>query len=139
MLSDGTIHAEPGTLKDGVLYLGPPAFPAVPEHPTECDAKTAWGRLQVILTDFPFATNPSPDAHRAACLASLLTIAGRYAFDGPAPFVLIEANSQASGTRRCLPIRLESMEEHPEDRTGFRIPDLLAYVRFTRPNSFTTP
>jgi hypothetical protein len=161
-------------------------------------------------------------------LTSLLTVAGRYAFDGPAPWVLFEANTQASGkglltqilsvivsgqmppvmscpreeselrksilsvlvdgtrmqvldeihpgfggkewnaaitsvtykgrilgssqtvevpndtvwfctgnnvglaadtTRRCLPIRLEPMEEHPEDRTGFQIPDLLTYVR----------
>jgi len=228
LLSNGAIHAEPDTLRDGVLYLGPPAIPTVPEHPTESDAEAAWGRFQVILSDFPFATNPNPDAHRAACLASLLTMAGRYAFDGPAPFVLIEANSQASGkgllsqvlctiatghgapvmscpreevelkkgilpvlmdgtraqvldevhpgfggrawnalvtatsyrdrllgasslvelpndcvwictgnnvglapdtTRRCLPIRLEPMEEHPEDRTGFQIPDLLSYVR----------
>lgn len=227
MLSDGTIHAEPDTLKEGVLYLGPPAS-AVPEHPTGQDAEDAWGRFQVILADFPFASNPNPDAHRAACLASLLSMAGRYAFDGPAPFVLIEANSQASGkgllsqvlctiatgqgapvmscpreevelkkailpvlmdgtraqvldevhpgfggrawnalvtatsyrdrllgasslvelpndcvwictgnnvglapdtTRRCLPIRLEPMEEHPEDRTGFRFPDLLSHVR----------
>ena len=228
MLSDGTIHAEPETLKDGILYLGPPASHPVPEHPTEKDAEAAWGRFQVIVSDFPFATNPNPDAHRAACLASQLTIVGRYAFPGPAPFVLMEANSQASGkgllsqvvctiatgqgapvmscpreevelkkgilpvlmdgtraqvldevhpgfggrawnalvtassyrdrllgasslvelpndcvwictgnnvglapdtTRRCLPIRLEPMEEHPEDRTGFQIPDLLSYVR----------
>ena len=97
MLSDGSIHAEPETLKDGVLYLGPPASHPVPDHPTESDAEAAWGRFQVILSDFPFATNPNADAHRAACLASLFTMAGRYAFDGPAPFVLIEANSQASG------------------------------------------
>lgn len=31
--------------------------------------------------------------------------------------------------RRCLHIRLEPMVDHPEDRTGFRFPDLLAYVR----------
>lgn len=228
MLSDGTIHAEPHTLRDGVLYLGPPDFPAIPEQSTRRDAEAAWERLQRIVEDFPFATDPTPDAHRAAWLASLLTMAGRYAFDGPCPFVLIEANSQASGkgllaqvtctiatgqgapvmtcprdevelkkgilpvlmdgtrvqildevhpgfggrawngmvtsasyrdrllgasslvevpndcvwictgnnvglapdtTRRCLPIRLEPMEEHPEDRTGFRIPDLLAHVR----------
>lgn len=228
ILADGTIHAEPDTLKHGVLYLGPPDFSPIPEHPTENDAEAAWGRFQLLLSDFPFATNPNPDAHRAACLAALLTMTGRYAFPGPAPFVLIEANSQASGkgllsqvlctiaigqgapvmscpreevelkkgilpvlmdgtraqildevhpgfggrawnamvtatsyrdrllgasslvelpndcvwictgnnvglapdtTRRCLPIRLEPMDEHPEDRTGFQFPDLLSHVR----------
>lgn len=228
ILSDGSIHAESGVIREGVLYAGPSDFPAVPEHPSESDALAAWGRLQALVADFPFAINPSPEAHRAAWLASLLTVAGRYAFDGPAPFVLIEANSQASGkgllsqataiiatgsgapvmscpreevelkksilpvlvdatrvqvldeihagfggrawnalvtatsyrdrllgasalvelpndtvwictgnnvalasdtTRRCLPIRLEPMEENPEDRTGFKTPDLLGYVR----------
>lgn len=227
-LADGTIHSTPGKLHDGVLYLGPSEHPLVPEHPSECDASAAWWRLQAVVADFPWATNPSPEAHRAAWLASLLTLVGRYSFEGPTPFVLIEANSQASGkglvsqltaiigtgggapvmscpreevelkksilpvlmdatrvqvldeihagfggrawnalitatsyrdrllgasslvelpndtvwfctgnnaalapdtTRRCLPIRLEPMVEHPEDRTGFKIPDLLGHVR----------
>ena len=228
ILSDGSIHAEHGELRDGVLYLGPSDFPPVPEHPTEHAARVAWENLRRVWQDFPWALNPNPQAHEAAVLAALLTIVGRYGFTGPAPFVMWEANSQASGkglgaqavaiiatgggapvmacpreeielmksilpvlmdatrvqvmdevypgfggrgwnavitstdfrgrllgasalvelpndtvwictgnnvglapdtTRRCLPIRLEPMEEHPEDRDGFKIPDLLGYVR----------
>ena len=228
MLPDGSILAKHGELRDGVLYLGPDHLPTVPEHPTEHAARVAWESLRRVWQDFPWALNPCKEAHEAAVLAALLTIVGRYAFAGPAPFVLWEANSQASGkglaaqtvaiiatgggapvmacpreetelmksilpvlmdatrvqvmdevhpgfggrgwnalitstdyrgrllgasalvelpndtvwictgnnvglapdtTRRCLPIRLEPMEEHPEDRDGFKIPDLLAYVR----------
>ena len=227
-LPDGSIHSASGQLKDGVLYLGPGDFPTVPDNPTERDAQAAWGRLKALTADFPWSRVPSQDAHRAAHLASLLSIVGRYAIEGPCPWILYEANAQASGkgllaqstaiittgsgapimacpreeaelrksilpvlmdgtrvqvldeifpgfggrewnalvtattfkgrilgtsqtveppadtvwiatgnnvglasdtTRRCLPIRLEPMEERPEDRTGFKIPNLLGHVR----------
>lgn len=35
--------------------------------------------------------------------------------------------------RRVVPIDLDPGEEHPEDRTGFAIPDLLSHVREDRP------
>jgi putative DNA primase/helicase len=35
--------------------------------------------------------------------------------------------------RRVVPIRLDAKQEHPEDRGGFRHPDLLAFVRKERP------
>ncbi|WP_257310906.1 hypothetical protein [Geothrix fuzhouensis] len=224
ILSDGSIHAENGELRDGVLYLGPSDFPPVPEHPSEQDAVASWEHLRLVWQDFPWALNPCADAQETAVLAALLTIVGRYGFTGPAPFVAVEANGNAAGkgllsqtlsviatgggapvmacpreevelmksilpvlmdatrvqvmdevhpgfggrgwnalitstdyrgrllgasalvelpndtvwvctgnnialapdtTRRCLPIRLEPMEEHPEDRDGFKIPDLL--------------
>jgi hypothetical protein len=40
---------------------------------------------------------------------------------------------QADTARRICAIRLESPEEHPEERTGFRHPDLLAYIQTERP------
>lgn len=36
-------------------------------------------------------------------------------------------------TRRIVHVRLESPEEHPEDRTGFRHPDLLDWIAANRP------
>jgi hypothetical protein len=39
----------------------------------------------------------------------------------------------ADTARRVLPIRIESLEENPEERQGFRHPDLLAWVRQHRP------
>jgi hypothetical protein len=39
---------------------------------------------------------------------------------------------RADTARRVLQVRLESQEERPEERTGFKYPDLLAYVRQER-------
>jgi hypothetical protein len=39
---------------------------------------------------------------------------------------------RADTARRVLQVRLESQEERPEERTGFRYPDLLAHVRQER-------
>lgn len=39
----------------------------------------------------------------------------------------------ADTARRVLPIRLDVLEERPEERTGFKYPDLTAYVRQNRP------
>lgn len=227
-LKDGSIHAEPGNLREGVLYIGSADFPPVADHPSLRDAQAAAGRLHALVADFPWAKAPSPQAHRGAWLASLLTVAGRFAFDGPSPWVLLEANNNGSGkglcsqvtciigtgagapvlpcpsdeaelqksilpvlvegtrmqvldeihsgfggrgwnamctatlykcrilgtsqtvevpndtvwfctgnnvslapetTRRCLPIRLEPMEEHPEDRDNFKIADLLGFAQ----------
>ena len=226
-LADGSIHCTPSTICEQILYLGPEPTAPFPDQPTRSDAQDAWTRLSTVLDDFPFAASPSQEAHRAAWLALLLTVLGRYAVDGPIPFALIEANSQAAGkgllsqvtsviatgfgapvmgcpreeielkksilpvlmdgtriqvldeihagfggrawnalvtatiyrdrllgssamvevpndtvwittgnnaafspdtTRRCLPIRLEPMCERPEDRSEFRIPDLLGHV-----------
>jgi len=54
-----------------------------------------------------------------------------------ATFFLTGNNLQIIGDtiRRVLPIRLDSLEERPEERTGFTHPDLLAYVREHRADS----
>jgi len=96
-LSDGSIHAESGKLREGVLYIGPSDSYTVADSPTLADAKAAVGRLLALVADFPWAKAPSQEAHRAAWIASLLTVAGRYGFDGCTPWVLMEANNPGSG------------------------------------------
>jgi hypothetical protein len=49
--------------------------------------------LSDVVADFPFAT----DAHRAAWFAGLLTPLAWFAFDGPAPLFLMDANIRAAG------------------------------------------
>jgi putative DNA primase/helicase len=67
------------------------------DAPIKADAEAAWADLLQVVQDFPFASEPSPECHRAAWLAFLLTLAGRFAVDGPTPFALVDAPSQASG------------------------------------------
>jgi hypothetical protein len=91
---DGTVLASPGYDPESGLLLelaGEP--PAVPDKPTRADAVGAVEQLLEIVQDFPFA---SP-CHRAAWLAALLTPLARFAFTGPAPLFLVDANVRAAG------------------------------------------
>jgi hypothetical protein len=91
---DGGILVRPGYDRDSGLLIdlaGEP--PSVPENPTRADALAAVEQLLEVVHDFPFA---SP-CHQAAWLAALLTPPARFAFSGPAPLFLVDANVRAAG------------------------------------------
>lgn len=216
----------------GLLFRPSVLFPTVPAKPTRPDAMQAAATLLDVVADFPFAS----EAHRSAWLSAVLTPLARFAFRGPAPLHLIDANVRGAGkslladtvaeivlgramarmapseddaeerkritslamavdrlvlidnvagefgtpsldaaltatewrdrllgtnttltwpllctwyatgnnvilsgdtSRRCVHIRIESRDEHPEDRGGFRHPDLLGWIRQRRPELVT--
>jgi len=228
--ADGSVLQQAGyDQATGIVFAPNGDFPKVPEKPSRDDAVKAANFLLQAVEDFPFGK----PVHRAAWLAGLVTPLARYAFHGPAPLFLHDANvrgcgkslltdvvaivttgrsmarmslprdddeirkritalaivgepeilidnvpntlgspsldaaltatswsdrilgqsAMASGiplyatwyasgnnvvlvgdtARRVVHIRLESCEENPEERSGFRHPDLLAWVRFERP------
>jgi hypothetical protein len=91
---DGTICQKPRyDSATGVLFESNQAFPPVPERPTIDDARRALGELIEVVCDFPFE---APE-HRAVWLAGVLTPAARFAFTGPAPLVLADANIAGAG------------------------------------------
>jgi hypothetical protein len=91
---DGTVLQTPGhDEQTGVLYQPSADFPHVPDHPTRADAERARDELLEVVCDFPFAA----DAHRAASVAGLLTPLAQFAFHGPVPLFLIDANTRAAG------------------------------------------
>jgi hypothetical protein len=100
-LSDTPVLRPDGTLcqsagydeKTGVLYEPEAEFP--PVHPDAAldDADAAVEALKEVVCDFRFET---PE-HLAAWFAGLLTPLARFAFDGPAPLFLIDANVRGAG------------------------------------------
>jgi hypothetical protein len=91
---DGTILCRPGYDPDTGLLLEPTgAFPEIPDRPTKDAAIAARDVLLEVVADFPFER----DVHRAAWLAALLTPLARFAFVGPAPLFLVDANVRAAG------------------------------------------
>jgi hypothetical protein len=93
-LADGTIFCTPGLdPKSGIYFTSLGELPCIKENPTLEDAKTAAAALFEPVQDFSFAA----EAHRAAWLALLLTLAARFAIPGPVPFWLIDANGMAAG------------------------------------------
>lgn len=65
----------------------------VPERPTQEDARKAVEKLRDLVCDFPFE---SPE-HFSSWLSLLLTILSRFAFSGPSPLFVVDANTRGSG------------------------------------------
>jgi hypothetical protein len=91
---DGSVLDEPGyDAATGVLYVPGGSRIGRIENATRDDARYAAESLLEIVVDFPFVD----DAHRSACLAGILTPFARFAFHGPAPLFLIDANTPGTG------------------------------------------
>lgn len=91
---DGSLWQQAGyDEQTGVLYEPSAEFPPVPEDVTLDDASGALEQLLEIVHDFRF----EGDDHRAAWLAGMLTPSARFAFDGPSPLFLIDANIRGAG------------------------------------------
>lgn len=94
-LPDGSILSKPGYDESSGLFYFPvsPVDIEVKESPTEADAEAALETIAEAICDFPFVD----DHHRSAWLAGLLTPLARYAFSGPSPLFLVEANVPGAG------------------------------------------
>jgi hypothetical protein len=94
LLPDGTVLSRPGYDEStGLLFEPLGDVPAIPEKPTLDDAMVACKALLDVVSDFPFAA----EKYKAAWMAALLTALCRFAFKGPAPFFLFDANTRGSG------------------------------------------
>ncbi len=94
LLPNGSVLQEPGYDRaTGIYFLPRVEFPAVPDRPTGSEVETALNLLREAVRDFPFAH----ERHVSAFLAAVLTILSRHAFSGPAPLVLVDANTRGSG------------------------------------------
>ena len=94
MRADGSIWQQPGyDPRTGVLFETNVRFPTVHPEAGIDDAVAAVDELMEVVCDFRFE---SPE-HRSAWLAGLLTPLARFAFDGPAPLFLIDANIRGAG------------------------------------------
>lgn len=91
---DGTVWQIPGyDEKTGVLYVPTQEFPLIPERPTAGDVQLALQTLDEVICDFRFE---APE-HRSAWLAAILSPLARFAYDGPTPLFLIDANIRGAG------------------------------------------
>jgi hypothetical protein len=91
---DGTILSQPGyDSETGLLLDARTILPAILDRPSKTDAMLGANVLFDAVTDFPFER----DVHRSAWLAALLTPLARFAFTGPAPLFLVDANVRAAG------------------------------------------
>lgn len=92
---DGSILREPGYDTATGLFFDPgkPITLTLPESPDIENAQSAAEDLLDVVRDFPFKA----EAHKSAWLAALLTPFARYAYAGPTPMFLVDANTPAAG------------------------------------------
>jgi len=86
-LSQSEYHRETGLIVDSDLAID------LPEKISRGHIDAAVESLREVVCDFPFE---SP-VHQAAWFAALLTPLARFAFNGPAPLFLFDANTRGSG------------------------------------------
>ncbi len=92
--ADGSVLQTPGyDAETGLIFAPQVEFPEVPTNPTQTDVERALGALLAVIVDFPFGT----EAHRAAWLSGVLTPLSRFAYHGPAPLHLMDANVRGCG------------------------------------------
>jgi len=92
--ADGTVLDSPGyDAGTGLLYVPNAKFKRVRGTPTLTHALKARDRLLEVVEDFPFATGGG----RAGWVSIVLTLFARYAFAGPAPMFVLDANTPGTG------------------------------------------
>lgn len=91
---DGSVLSEPGYDPITGLYYAPNCeMDPLGESLSIEDAKQAVETLKEVVVDFPF----DKESHRSAWFASVLTPFARFAYEGPTPLFLVEANTPGTG------------------------------------------
>lgn len=94
MRADGTLLTTPGYDDTGLFYEPSAGLTVtVPDAPTIPQVHQARDWLLDVVRDFPFA---KPE-HRSVWIAALLTPLARYAYAGPSPLFLFDANVPGVG------------------------------------------
>ncbi len=94
MRPDGSILQSPGyDRRTAYLYAPSAAFAAVPDAPSQDDARRALEELEEPFNDFPFRSSE----HRASAIAAVLTVLARPAIRGSTPAVIHDANTRGAG------------------------------------------
>ena len=92
--ADGTILTTAGyDVETGLICEHSCEIPELLSKPTPKDVRRALKRLRDVVEDFPFEL----PVHEATWIAFLLTALAQYAYPGPAPLYLTDANTPGTG------------------------------------------
>jgi hypothetical protein len=116
--ADGSVLQKPGYDAASGLYFASgdgPRFHPVPETPSERQVAGALEQVDEMVCDFPFKT----PAHRSAWLSALLTPLARFAFKGPSPLNLIDANVRGAGKSLLADVVNTVLGGRPAERMSY--------------------
>lgn len=113
---DGSVIDRPGyDDATGILVLPNCQIDSIPEHPTREQAESAVDQLAELVCDFPFAAG----AHLSCWIAGLLTPLARFAFSGPSPLFLVDANVRGAGKSKLCDVISVLLTGRAMDRQSF--------------------
>jgi putative DNA primase/helicase len=124
--ADGTLIKEGYDSRAGVLVIAPGPWPAIPEVPTESDARAALARIDALISGFPFVSAVDRAVTIAAYLSAALrpTLPTCPAFAWSAP-VRGSGKSKAADVAAIIPtgrtapaLSWPPQEEEAEKRLG---------------------
>jgi putative DNA primase/helicase len=92
---DGTIGGQTAGFDDasGIMVLSRDGWPAIPDTPSDDDARQAVRLLLDVVKEFPFS-NPSG---KSVWLSAVLSAIARPAINGPVPLHVIDASTRGAG------------------------------------------
>lgn len=93
LLPNGHILHRAGYDPESCILLDGDIEVNVPRRPTKKEVFAAIDLIGEVVADFPFVDQSG----RCAYLAALLTPVARFAFDGPTPLFLVDANTRGTG------------------------------------------
>ena len=126
--ADGTILATPGyDPATGLICEIPCQIPPIAEHPSCGNTQAAKDALLHSVVDFPF----EKESHRAGWVAFVLTLVARFAFIGPSPLFLVDANTRGSGKGLLCDLAAIIATGRPMPRTSSPSSDEEARKRIT--------
>jgi hypothetical protein len=116
--TDGSILQAPGYDEaTGLLFQPRQEFAEIPQRPTLADAERAKEALLEVVCDVCFAG----DEYKSAWMASLLTPLARFAYHGPTPLFLIDANVPGCG--KGLLVTITTTINSSKDVARMTVPD----------------
>ncbi len=115
--ADGTVVQEAGyDAATGIIFYPNCEYPPIPERPTRDHAVSARDQLLEVVADFPFAGN----SHKAGWVTGVLSPLARYAYSGPTPLFLLDANVRGCG--KSLSIDATSLITTGQDIARMTLP-----------------
>jgi hypothetical protein len=92
-----------------LLYLPSGEYQPIAESPSQDEARAACEALLEAVCDFPFES----EAHKATWLAGVLSPFARYAYRGPTPLFLVDANVRGAGKSKLVDVISEITSGRP--------------------------
>ena len=128
LLADGTVLDRPGH-RCGVLFVGGEDYPAIPDQPTQAEAKKALQQFDSVYHGFPFVRRDGEEWQQttgyATILAAVLSVVARPALR-TVPLITVNATTRGTGKTKAIEAAVAAALGHKPTVVSFHDSDEFA-------------